>query len=47
MAKNTLATKLEKIILRYSDFIPDDGREIFCEEIQDIIELSKKYKKVG
>ena len=47
MAKNTLTHKLEKIIWHYSDFIPDDGREMFCNEIKEIIELSKKYKKVG
>jgi hypothetical protein len=46
MAKNTLTNKLEKIIFRYSDFITEDGREMFCDEIKEIIELSKKYKKV-
>lgn len=45
MAKNELTRKLEKILFRWHVYIPDDGIPMFREEMKEVIELSKKYKR--
>lgn len=46
MARNELTRKLEKIERRWGVYLPDDGYPMFQSEMKEVIELSKKYKKV-
>ncbi len=46
-SKNTLTKKLEKILSFWDTYLPDDGIPMFQKDMMEVIELSKKYKKVG
>lgn len=45
MAENKLTRELERILNRWYAFLPDDGIPMFREEMKEVIELSKKYKR--
>ena len=47
MAKNALTNKLEKIMRFWSDYLPEEGVSMFQKDINEVIELSKQYKKGG
>lgn len=47
MAKSTLTKKLEEILYFYDSYLPEDGIPMFQKGMNEVIELSKKYKKGG
>ena len=47
MAKNALTNKLEKVMRFWSDYLPEEGVSMFQKDINEVIELSKQYKKGG
>jgi len=45
MARNELTRKLEKILSKWDCYLPEDGIPLFDNEMKEVIELSKKYKR--